>query len=154
MNETHPTIEQIIDFLHGEVAAADEAAISAHLSLCPDCQRLQAEETAITQALRAYARAAEREIPPAVAARVRAAVAGPPSLPLRERLGAFVRPALVLPVAAAAIIVFYLSSNGRHRPAPAIDAAYYVNEHAALAARAPFSDGVLPATLTADDEAR
>jgi anti-sigma factor RsiW len=152
MNQTHPSIEQIVDFLHGEVAAADAAAIEAHLAICPECQRRRAEESAITDALRAYARATEREAPPPLLARIRAGAVQAQLPSLGERLRGMLRPALVLPIAAAIAVVLYLTMTSRQGSSTAIDAAYYVNEHAALAAKSPFADDVLPAMLTSDDE--
>jgi anti-sigma factor RsiW len=154
MNETHPSIEQIVDFLHGE-AAAEDAAIRAHLAGCPSCEQRRADEVALTEVLRAHARATERDVPPALLARIRAESIrpAPPSMWQWMR-GAF-RPALVLPVAAAIAVALYVGLTFRPRTtSTAIDAAYYVNEHVALAARTPFADDMPPAMLTADDEAR
>ena len=156
MNETHPSIDQIVDLLHGELPAADEAAMHAHLAGCPQCEERRNEETAITQTLRAHALATELELPPALVARIRTEIARAAQPSWRQRVRLFFRPIVLLPVAAAAALVIYLRFSAGHSavsPTP-IDAAYYVNEHAALAAKAPFADNVPPATLTLDDEAR
>jgi anti-sigma factor RsiW len=154
MNETHPSIDQIVDHLHGELSAADDAALRAHLSGCPECDELRKEEAAITESLRAHARATELDVPPRVVARIRAEVARAAHPSLWERLRPVLRPAVLLPAAAAAVLVLYFSLNSRTGSSTPIDAAYYVNEHAALAAKAPFAEDVPPATLTSDDEAR
>ncbi|HYL26248.1 MAG TPA: zf-HC2 domain-containing protein [Candidatus Nitrosotalea sp.] len=155
MNETHPSLDQIVDHIHGELPAADEAAMHAHLAGCRQCDERRNEEAAITKALRAHALATELELPPALVARIRAEVANAAQPSWRERLQLFFRPIVLLPVAAAAALVIYLRISAGHgavSPTP-IDAAYYVNEHSALAVKAPFADNVPPATLTLDDEA-
>ena len=58
---------------------------------------------------------------------------------------------------AAAAAAIYLALNLWHPVAngTTIDASYYVDNHAALAAGAPFSENApLPAVLTSDDETR
>jgi anti-sigma factor RsiW len=154
MNETHLSIEQIIDYLHGEVAPTEDAAIRAHLLECPVCENRRADEIALTETLRDHARATERDVPPGLFARVRAETAsGTPAM--WERLRAAFRPAFVLPAAAAIAVAIYVGLSWRQSAAPtSIDAAYYMNEHAALAAKTPLADEVRPAMLTSDDESR
>lgn len=156
MNETHPSIDQIVDHLHGELPAADEAAMHAHFAGCRACSERRNEEAAITETLRAHARATERELPPELTARIRTEAMRAVQPSWWERVRLAFRPALLVPVAAAAAVVIYLrifAGHGAVSPTP-IDASYYVNEHAALAANAPFGDTIPPATLTSDDEAR
>jgi hypothetical protein len=62
----------------------------------------------------------------------------------------------MVPVAAALAVAIYIGYDRWHRSsAPtAIAAAYYVNNHAAMAAGAPFGDAAPPVTLTSYDAAR
>jgi anti-sigma factor RsiW len=154
MNETHPSIDHIVDYLHGELSAAEDAAIHAHLAGCSSCEELRAEEVAITETLRAHARAGERELPVGLAARIRAAAEGPPPASLWERLRAGLRPALILPAAAAIAIVLYFGfATRRGTPLPtAIDPSFYVENHAVMAASGPFSQDGAPVVLTSSDE--
>jgi len=157
MNETHPSIEQIVDHLRRELPASDDAAVQTHLAGCVLCQERRNEEVALTQALRAYAAARERDLPQSVAAGIRNAAAQRESAESGGFLRRLFRPAFVLPVAAAAAIAIYFGLNGRHYPAQstAVEASFYVDNHAAAAAAVPFSDGEpIPATLTSSDEAR
>ena len=156
MNQTHPSTERIIDYLHGELPAADDAAIHAHLAECRTCEETRADELAITEVLRAHARANERELPPGVVARVHGAVERRPSLSWDALRAAF-RPAYILPAAAGIALAAYLGFGLRHS-APSVTAvnpAYYVGAHAAVAATAQFSEDAPPPTeLASEYEAR
>lgn len=154
MNETHPSIDRIVDYLHGELSAAEDAAMHAHLAGCSACEELRAEEVAITETLRAHALATERELPPGLTARIRAAVAGAPPASLWERMRTALRPALMLPAAAAIAIVLYFGFATRHGAPPptAIDPSFYVQNHAVMAGNAPFSQDGAPVELTSSNE--
>jgi len=155
MNETHPSIETIVDYLHGELSPPEDAAVYAHLAACPECDGKRSEELAITEALRAYAGATDRELPPSLATKIRtAAVQRRPSA--WQRFLAELRPIVMVPAAAAVALAIYLGYSSWHRTAapPRIEAATYVNDHAAMAAGAPFGDAAPPVTLTSDDATR
>jgi anti-sigma factor RsiW len=153
MNETHPSIEQIVDYLHGELSVADDAAIHAHLASCQSCEERRSDEAEVTDTLRAHARAQERELPPGVVARIRGAIERP--VPVWERLHAAFRPVVAVPAAVALAVILYLGFGPRHRAvATPVDAAYYVNDHAALSDVTPFAqDASLPDVLTSNDDA-
>lgn len=153
MNETHPSIEQIVDYLHGELPAAEDAAMHAHLAGCCSCDERRTEELALTERLRAHARAEERDLPPSVVAKIRDAIEERPTSSRLERLRNGLRPIFLVPVAAAIALILYAGFGAwRGTIAPtAIDAAYYVDEHAARATIAPFSDDA-PSALTSYDE--
>jgi len=51
MNGAHPSVERVVEYLHGELSAAEDAAIHAHLAGCPECDGKRGEELAITEAL-------------------------------------------------------------------------------------------------------
>jgi anti-sigma factor RsiW len=133
MNQTHPSPEEIVDYLHGELAPARDAAVQAHIAGCADCEEARDAELRLTELLRAHASAEERELPPNVVAGIWAAVRDrPPSL--WERLGAAFRPAVAVPVAIAIAAFLYFGTKVAHGPAHAatISAAYYVEHHEAL----------------------
>lgn len=155
MNDTHPSLERIVDYLHGELPPAEDAAIHAHLAACPECDGKRGEELAITEALRAYALATERDLPPGLATRIRS-TAAQTQPGTWERFFTGLRPIVMVPAAAVVALAIYLGYNSRHRaaaPTP-IQATYYVNNHAAMAASAPFGDAAPPITLASENEAR
>ncbi|MBV8343464.1 MAG: zf-HC2 domain-containing protein [Candidatus Eremiobacteraeota bacterium] len=156
MNETHPTPEQLVDYVHGELPAQQDAAVHAHLAGCLPCAQAHEAERSLTELLRAHARSAERELPYRVIAGIREAAAGAPGLTGWERIRSAFRPLVLVPVAAALVVALYLGFGARH-PATVtpINAAYYVDNHAALTATTPFSeDAPVPAMLTSDDQTR
>jgi anti-sigma factor RsiW len=155
MNETHPSIEHIVEFLHGELSPAEDAAIHAHLAACPDCDAKRTEELAITETIRAYASAAERELPPGLATRIRSAAAQPQPGAWQRFLAGF-RPVVMVPVAAVVAVAIYIGYDALHRASSPtrIQAAYYANTHVAMAANTPFGDAAPPVTLTSDDATR
>ena len=67
---THYDRDTLIDYLHGEMTAADDAAIHAHVAACGDCRTLRDEESALGDLLRAAAAADERELPSMVKAKI------------------------------------------------------------------------------------
>jgi len=156
MNQTHPTLEQIIDHLHGELPDVQDAAVHGHIADCPSCAQARDTEMQLTDLLRAHARAQERDLPQGVLAGIRSAVERTPAPSFWERLQAAFRPVVLVPVAAALAAVLYFGLSARHSKAVAapIDASYYVQNHAALAATTPFSEeSAMPALLTSNDTA-
>jgi anti-sigma factor RsiW len=155
MNQTHPTPEEIVDYLHGELPPTAAAAVAAHLPGCAECQEVRDNEVSLTELLRAHAKAEERELPPSVVAKIWEGVA-PRKTSLWEQLGAAFRPALAVPVAIAIAAFLYFSFKTAHGPAHAatIDAGYYVNSYAALSVATPLSpDEPAPQTITSDVDA-
>ena len=154
MNETHPSIERIVDYLHGELSPSEDAVMYAHFAACPQCDALRTEELSITDALHAYARSTEREMPAGLATRIRAAAAQSEPGAWQRFMGTL-RPMVMVPAAAAVALAIYIGYSSWHRAGapPRIQAAYFVNNHAAMAASAPFGDAAPPITLTSDDAA-
>jgi anti-sigma factor RsiW len=154
MNQLHPTSEEIVDYLHGELSPARDAAIHAHLAGCSECAEIRDSELSLTETLRAYALADERELPAGVVATIRARVQyKPPSL--WEQLSAAFRPAVAVPIAIAIAAFIYFGFRLAHGPAVAstIDASYYVESHAALSSTTPLSeDEPIPGALRGDDQ--
>ncbi len=155
MNTTHIDIETLIDYLHNELAPGDDAVVMSHLAACAPCEALYQEQAKLSEALRGYARASERELPPGVVARIWDAVEAQraPSA-WAQRLSAWLRPVIAIPVAAAVALVLYFGVvQPRLSPASAvISAAYYLDDHAAITSTVPFSQGnIVPASLENDE---
>lgn len=154
MNQTHPTPDEIVDYLHGELSPSRDAAIHAHIAECAECAEARDAEVKITELLRAHARAQERELPSGVLASIRSKIAErPPSL--WEQIVAGFRPAVAVPVAIAIAAFIYFGIKTAHRPAQAatIDAAYYVSSYDALSGWQPLSADEPVPQLTTNDEA-
>ncbi|HEY1428280.1 MAG TPA: zf-HC2 domain-containing protein [Candidatus Tumulicola sp.] len=151
MNDTHLTFEDLIDYAHGELSAARDAQLHAHLAECPTCFASYHAELNVGDSLRAYARETERDLPPGFAqAIVRNAIERRPSF--WERWSVALRPLVAVPVAAALVLVAFFAM-GRHGSTPRrFDPSYYLEDHAALAASVPFEDSAaLPAMMTSDE---
>jgi anti-sigma factor RsiW len=151
MNDEHLNSDTLIDYLHGELDAQDDARAMQHIVACAQCSALHDEQAALTDTLRAYARATERELPAGVTARIWDAIERENFAPSwLERAQAFLRPAYALPIAAALVVALYLGiTTPQHGQALAnIDATYYLEDHAALTGTVPFSEGsAVPALL-------
>ena len=152
MNQTHPTPDELVDYLHGELPAPRSAAIAAHIAGCSECADARAAEVSLTQLLRDHARAQEREVPPGVVFGIWEKLRNsPPSV--WERLSTALRPAIAVPVAIAIAAFLFFSIKVAHGPAHAatIDAGYYVENHATLDAATPLSeDDPIPQALASD----
>lgn len=150
MNE-HIDSTTLLDYLHGELTPEHDAAIHVHLAACASCALARDAEASLTERLRAEALAAERDVPPGVAARVRARL-DPVQPHWFTGLRALLRPAIGLPVAAVLVLAIVLGLTSLHMTAskaPAIAAAYYLDDHASLSTRAlPFTQtSVVPEAL-------
>lgn len=152
MNQTHPTPDELVDYLHGELPAPRSAAIAAHIAGCSGCADARADEVSLTQLLRDHARAQERELPPGVVSGIWEKLRNrPPSV--WERFSAALRPAIAVPVAIAIAAFLFFSIKVAHGPAHAatIDASYYVENHATLDAVTPLSeDDPIPQVLASN----
>jgi anti-sigma factor RsiW len=146
----HLTSEQLIDYLHGELPPGDDASVHVHLETCAACRAEYEAQAVLTESLRAYARQTERELPGAVRGAIWNAVDARSRASFSGRLRAFFRPALGLAVAAAATIAVIAGySTATHHVPTAIDAVYYLDDHAALTSTVPFHEGsAVPAALT------
>jgi anti-sigma factor RsiW len=150
MSEQHVSPERLVEYMHGELPASEDAAVHAHLAGCRECREAYDSEVALTEMIRGHARAEERDLPPGVVATIRSAVAGA-ERPWWTRLGDSLRPlAIGTAVAAGLLVGAFLSLRTWHTHAQAstIDAAYYLDDHAALSQTTPFGEGtVVPAAL-------
>lgn len=136
----HPTTAALLDYVHGELSPADDAAIYAHIESCAACRSEHEAEVAIGEMLRTQAAREERELPPTVKAEIWERVrAGKPAA-WRGALS-WIRPAIAVPVAAAIAIGAYFGTTQIGRvPAPTIEASYYLQDHEAMNTTIPFSD--------------
>jgi anti-sigma factor RsiW len=155
MNEMHPSIEELVDYMHDELPPERDAAVHAHLAECASCMQMRDYEASLTDLLRAHASAEERELPPSVIAGIRGGIARP-MRPAWSPLHLLLRPALAVGAAAAIAAIVYFGNPARHA-GPAltrIEAAYYLDNHTALTATTPFSaEGSMPVMLTSDSAA-
>jgi anti-sigma factor RsiW len=151
MNDTHPTFEELIDYAHGELAPARDAALHEHLDACRDCFEAYQAEVQIGDLLRVHARETERELPLGFAqAIVRNATERRASF--WERWSSVLRPLAAVPIAAAVLLVAYFGFARHGGASKRFDPSYYLEDHAALAASVPFEDAAaLPAMLTSDE---
>ncbi len=152
MTTQHLSPGDIVDYLHHELDAEADARALAHLEHCPSCAAEYEAQAHLNDALRVYARASERELPQGVVHRIWDAVERENARPgLAALVRALLRPAVAFPAAAAlalalAIVIGFAIIP--HATAPTIDAAYYLDDHAALTGTVPFGDrAVLPSTL-------
>lgn len=136
----HLNNQTLIDYMHAGLAPEQDARVYAHIEACPDCRGEYDAELAMTDMLRAYAVADERELPSSVKAEIWDRIRSAHPSPL-SGLAAWFRPAIALPVAAvlAAGIYFGTAYLTPHAPV-SIDAGYYLQDHAALDSTVPFSD--------------
>jgi len=112
MNEIHPSIEELVDYMHGELTPERDAAVHAHLVDCSSCSQIRDSEASLTDLLRAHANAEERDLPPSVIAGIRNAVARPmrPAWSLQLLL----RPAVAIGAAAAIAAIVYVGIPAWH----------------------------------------
>ena len=148
----HLTNDQIIDYLHNALPASADATVYAHLEQCAACRADYDAEAALSETLRAYAAREEREMPPTLKAEIWARIREEQPSVL-SRLAAWWRPAMGVPLAAAlALAVYFGVANFGHAGGPSIDAAYYLQDHAALNGTIPFNDrnSVNPSVLESE----
>lgn len=146
----HLTNGTLLDYIHGALSPQEDAAVYSHMELCELCREEHSAEVALSEALRAHAAATELELPAtlkaAIWSRIRSAE---PSA--WNRFAARFRPAIALPVAAALALGLYFGATSvTKHGGPTIEAAYYLQDHAALNATVPFNDrSVTPMDLEA-----
>lgn len=153
MNE-HLNEEQLTDYLHGALAPEEDASVHAHLSACAACMHVYEREARLLDALRTHARGAERPFPEAIRASVRARVVGMERSRFWEGLRAFLRPVVLVPIAAIAVaVIFVLPHVVQPQATPRIAAGYYLEDHAELNGTMPFTDGstAVPVSLESGD---
>jgi len=154
--KSHPSQEQLIDYLHGELAPGEDAGVLLHLEGCDPCRTRYEDEARLSESLRSFARASEREFPPGVRASILSAIETSQSQPgWTGRLAGWLRPVVAIPVAAAVVIAAFAGyDSALHSGRTTIDAAYYLDDHAALTSAVPFSEGnIVPTALFTTENA-
>jgi anti-sigma factor RsiW len=155
MNVQHPSTEQIIDYLHRELTPEEDAAMLVHFDSCEECAAAYEEQARLSESLRAYANATERELPQGVVARIWDAIEEQQARPsIAQQIAAFFRPAVAVPLAAVLVVGAYFGYTATHRTAATttIDAAYYLRDHASLNSTLPFGESSAePASLRGDE---
>lgn len=155
MNQEHTTIEELIDYLHGELEPERDAAILMHLQHCQTCSTAYDGQARLTESIRAYARASERELPQGVVNRIWDQIESERRQPSwTQRIAALWRPAIAVPAAAVIVVAAFFGYSSLHVAAPmtTIDASYYLQDHAALTNTVPFNEGtVVPPGLQPDE---
>lgn len=136
----HPTTDILLDYVHGELPPAEDAAVYAHIEQCEPCRAEYQAEIAIGEMLRTQAARDERELPSMVKAEIWERVRGATPSVWTRALG-WMRPAVAVPLAAAIALAAYFGTTqlGSHA-APLIEASYYLQDHAAMSSTIPFSD--------------
>lgn len=136
----HLTNEQLLDYMHGALAPQKDAAVYAHMETCEPCRAQYDTEVRLSELLRAHARREEREMPATLKAEIwsRIREAQPSAA---HRLFGWLRPSIAVPIAAAIALGAYFGPSivGSGGP-PAIEASYYLQDHAALNSTIPFND--------------
>ncbi|HET7813304.1 MAG TPA: anti-sigma factor [Candidatus Baltobacteraceae bacterium] len=144
----HLTNETLQDYIHSDLSPQEDAQVYTHLEQCADCRAEYDAENTIGESLRAYAAETERELPATLKAAIWSEIrSARPSF--WSRFTASFRPAMALPVAAVIAAGVYFGVTNMGSPAsPSIEAAYYLQDHAAMNDTTPFSDrGGAPANL-------
>lgn len=135
----HLTNETLIDYMHGALTPQEDAAVYAHMETCAVCRAEYDAEVALSEVIREQARREERELPPMLKAelweRIRSAQPSPV-----QRLVGRIRLGFAIPIAAAIALAAYFGPSLFGAQPPAIEAAYYLQDHAALNNTVPFND--------------
>jgi anti-sigma factor RsiW len=137
----HLNTPLLIDYLRRELPPEDDALVHGHLEKCPACRREYEVEVSLSDALKAAAAREELEFPSLVAARVWEEIRNARPSPIAQ-IAAFFRPVITVPLVAAAALVtlFFAMPFGPHGLTPKINAAYYLEAHAALQAQNPLDE--------------
>ncbi|HEY8296630.1 MAG TPA: anti-sigma factor [Candidatus Baltobacteraceae bacterium] len=151
----HATTDQLIDYIHGALAPEEDAFVHTHIDTCGACREEYASEVSLTELLRTHAAAEEREMPSTIKAAIWQQIRDAAPSPA-QRVIAWMRPAIALPIAAAIVLAAYFGLHTQPvSAAPMIDAAYLLQDHAAMNSTVPFGDrtGANPATLEGQSSA-
>ena len=135
----HLTNETLIDYVHGALTPQEDAAVYAHMETCELCRAEYDAEVALSETLREQARREERELPPMLKAELwdRIRSAQPTTA---QRIFGWIRLPIAIPVAIAIALAAYFGPSLFESHPPTIEAAYYLQDHAALNSTVPFND--------------
>jgi anti-sigma factor RsiW len=144
----HPSTDELIDFIHGELSPALDAYVHAHLPECAACRTEYDREVRLGEAIRAAALAEESAFPSIVAAQIWERT----RTPRPERFGflrSVLRPVLAVPIAAALAAGIYFVSPLTHADSPKIEASFYLEQHDEQQAMSPLIERASQVTVDA-----
>ena len=144
----------LIDYMHGELDAAQDAQVYEHLQSCADCRaRWQAELELTDSVRRAYSE--PLEMPMSVVANVRQAMRAERAPSFLDRLSAALRPAIVAPAAAVLLIAAgVLHFSNAFKPVPELTSSYFVRQHIAQTLGSPASERAWAAYLLTSENTK
>jgi anti-sigma factor RsiW len=151
----HYDIDTLDDYLRGELDAARDAAVHAHLDACDACRASYEDAASVRDWLRAAAAAEEREFPSMIKARVWETVRAAAPSPF-DRLRAGWRTWVAVPVAAVLALALSIGLPALHGTAQGgIAATDLLVEHAAQMSDNPLADHgvVVRASMLESNEA-
>lgn len=131
----------LVDFERGELDAARDAAMHAHLASCPACHHAWEADLGMVDAIRVAL--PERDFPTSILAGVRQAMyaESAPQPSFLERLRVILRPVVAAPIAAALIVGGFFVTHRTHETSQAnMSGIDFVREHVAQTADMPSSD--------------
>ena len=148
MTSHHPTTETIIDYIHGELSPAADAALFEHFNACTDCRSAYEAELLLTTTLRAGAKRETLEMPSTVKAEVWHRVRAQQP----NRWDFLFKPFVAIPVGAAFALAAFLAIHAM--PAaqhPVVASQYYFDVHSAATRQEnPLADRSAP-VLSVDE---
>jgi predicted anti-sigma-YlaC factor YlaD len=147
---THYDPDTLDDYLHGELDAARDATVHAHVERCALCRAAYDQAVRLRDWIRDAALAEEREFPSLIKARVWEAIAAAPASTRFAWLRSAPMRWAALPVAAAIAFAAYLGVPAIHGAPPVgVAATDLLLEHAAQMADNPLADHgiVVPASI-------
>jgi anti-sigma factor RsiW len=128
-----------VDYERGELDAARDAAMHAHLTACADCHAEWQADLALVDSLRASVE--DREFPTSILAGVRQAMHAEQSPSFLFRLRLMLRPVVAAPIAAALVVAgVFIGYQHSRTPQPVMTGMDYVREHVAQTANMPSTD--------------
>ncbi|MBV8172868.1 MAG: zf-HC2 domain-containing protein [Candidatus Eremiobacteraeota bacterium] len=145
----------LMDYAHHELDDAQDALVHEHLQTCTECRAALQAEVDLTDSIR-YAYSEELEMPQSIVAGVRQAVRGySPSF--SERVRTALRPALLAPAAAIALILAGALRYGPMLltpPSSQLSSSYFVRQHVAQTLGSPSSDRSWAAYVLTSENAK
>ena len=139
----------LLDYEHGALGAAEDAALHVHLQECAECRARRQEDIELTDALRG-ALGQELDFPTSIIAGVRQAMHPSPAPTLVERWKAALAPSVWAPASAALVVAavgITWFAQPRSAEVPAFSTSYYVQQHVAHTFGSPSHDRAWSAYL-------
>lgn len=163
----HYSPETLVDYINGELEPEADAAVYMHVAECSQCHDEYEAERSIREALLAFGRQSEREMPESLVAAIWSAAHPPKPSPFAA-LGALLKPRLLVPALGGVFsialgMVLFTGNLSSPSSVPAanhaqIEAATFLDRHSDASMAMPFADHVNAPTFesaadTSDDTA-